>query len=207
MPSPVTGPVFPPYTTLKSGAISTSSLIHASLGSSSIDRRCNNVMQCYAIWCSPRPLSVWQWWHLTLSCEWVHYGHSSIASQFVIIIEHSYSASQRFRGTLDPSLSFIHIEQLHSFKKNYSESLPTPARLQRTAFRPHQARKTERDMVLGKRRSSRGKPFQIEGPTTEKARFCIMKVRAKGTRRRPCSDERRDREPIAQRTRQQSSQR
>jgi len=52
--------------------------------------------------------------------------------------------------------------------------------------------------VLGKRRSSSGRPFQVEGPTTEKAQFCLVKVRAKGRWRRPWSDERRDREPIGQ---------
>src|SRR6218665_767508 len=46
-------------------------------------------------------------------------------------------------------------------------------------------------------RSSEGRPFQVEGPTTEKTRICLVEVRAKGTRRRPCWDERSDRELIA----------
>src|SRR6218665_2354503 len=54
-------------------------------------------------------------------------------------------------------------------------------------------------------RSSEGRPFQVEGPTTEKARICLVEVRAKGTRRRPCRDERSDRELIALRGGQQSS--
>ena len=46
-------------------------------------------------------------------------------------------------------------------------------------------------------RSSEGRPFQVEGPTTEKSRVCLVEVRAKGTRRIPCWDERSDRELIA----------
>src|SRR6218665_2401944 len=33
-------------------------------------------------------------------------------------------------------------------------------------------------------RSSGGRPFQVEGPPTEKARICLVEVRAKGTRRK-----------------------
>src|SRR6218665_3552313 len=33
----------------------------------------------------------------------------------------------------------------------------------------------------------KGRPFQIEGPATAKARFCLVEVRANGTRRRPRS--------------------
>src|SRR6218665_3795563 len=75
------------------------------------------------------------------------------------------------------------------FKKNYSEALPTPVRLKRTVFKRE---KNERDKVLGKRQISRGRPFQVEGPTTEKARFCLMEVRPKGRQIRPWLDERRD---------------
>src|SRR6218665_1206833 len=93
----------------------------------------------------------------------------------------------------------IYIAPLH---KNYSEALPTPVRLKRTVFKRE---KNERDKVLGKRQSSSGRPFQVEGPTTEKARFCLMEERAKGRRRRPWSDERRDRELIGQMIGEQSS--
>ena len=34
---------------------------------------------------------------------------------------------------------------------------------------------------IGKIRSWEGSPFQIEGPTTEKARLCLVEVRANGT--------------------------
>ena len=37
----------------------------------------------------------------------------------------------------------------------------------------------------------KGSPFQTTGPTTEKARFCIVAVRANGTRSTPFSAERR----------------
>src|SRR6218665_1591451 len=50
------------------------------------------------------------------------------------------------------------------------------------------------ERVLGSEQIDKGKPFQIEGPTTAKARFCLVEVRANGTRRRPCSAERRERE-------------
>src|ERR1700733_2151733 len=85
---------------------------------------------------------------------------------------------------------------------NYSEVLPTPARRKRTVLR------LERNIDgtdLGRRRSPRGNPFQVEGPRTEKARFCLIEVRANGTWRRPCSDERSDLEPPALRTVWQSS--
>jgi len=45
------------------------------------------------------------------------------------------------------------------------------------------------DKVLWKRQSSEGKPFQVEVPTMKNARFCLVELWAKGTRRRPCWDE------------------
>src|SRR6218665_4134105 len=48
--------------------------------------------------------------------------------------------------------------------------------------------------ILGSERMEKGRPFQIEGPTTAKARFCLVEVRAKGTWRRPSSADRRERE-------------
>ena len=47
-------------------------------------------------------------------------------------------------------------------------------------------------MVLGSERINKGRPFQIEGPATAKARLCMVEVLAKGTWRRPCSAERRE---------------
>src|SRR3984885_2542491 len=60
----------------------------------------------------------------------------------------------------------------------YSEALPTPAQRKRTVLRLE--RKTD-EMDPRRRRSSRGSPFQFEGPRTEKAWFCLMEVRANGT--------------------------
>src|SRR5688572_5369326 len=37
--------------------------------------------------------------------------------------------------------------------------------------------------VLGRERRTRGRPFQVEGPTTENARLCLVEVRARGTKR------------------------
>src|SRR6218665_3272826 len=45
---------------------------------------------------------------------------------------------------------------------------------------------------------------QVNGPTTNNARFYIMEVRVKGTRRRPCWDEWSDRELVALSRGQQS---
>ena len=94
--------------------------------------------------------------------------------------------------------SFIHSFILNIYiaplQENYSEALPTPARLKRAVL---VEKKNAGDKALGKIRSWEGSPFQIEGPTTENARRCLAEVRANDTRRRPCWDERRDRELIA----------
>ena len=45
----------------------------------------------------------------------------------------------------------------------------------------------------GRERSSEGRLFQTEGPTIEKALFCLVAVRAHGTRKSPLEAERRDR--------------
>src|SRR5688572_14421947 len=70
----------------------------------------------------------------------------------------------------------------------YSEALPAQPRLKRKVFREVLNAGEE---FLGRRRSSRGSPFQILGPTTEKARCCIVEVRANGTLRSPRAAERR----------------
>lgn len=44
-----------------------------------------------------------------------------------------------------------------------------------------------------------------QGPTTEKARLCLMEVRERGTQRRPCSAEQREWETQAQGVGLQSS--
>ena len=47
-------------------------------------------------------------------------------------------------------------------------------------------------MVLRSERSIKGRSFQIQGPTTKKARFCLVEMWAKETWRTPCSIERRE---------------
>src|SRR6218665_652518 len=98
--------------------------------------------------------------------------------------------------------SFIHSFTLNIYiaplQENYSEALPTPARSNKAVLKRE---KNAGEVVLLKMRSSEGRPFQVEGLTTEKARICLVEVRAKG---RPCWDERSDRELIALRGGQQS---
>src|SRR6218665_2673098 len=98
--------------------------------------------------------------------------------------------------------SFIHIEHLYSASSSkLLRSAPNTSTVKQSSLK---VRKNAGEVVLLKMRSSEGRPFQVEGPTTEKARICIAEVRAKGTRRRPCWDERSDRELIALRVGQQN---
>src|SRR5688572_28000707 len=101
--------------------------------------------------------------------------------------------------------SFIHSGiYIAPLQGNYSEALPTPTRPKRTVL--SLVRKVS-GRLPGCRRSSRGRPFQIIGPATEKARLCIVAVRAKGTIRTPFSAERRRRRPGTTEIKQQSSRR
>src|SRR5688572_28706077 len=67
---------------------------------------------------------------------------------------------------------------------NYSEALPTTTRPKRIVL--SLVRKVS-GRLQEYRRSSRGRPFQIIGPATEKSRICTVAVRAKGPRRTPFS--------------------
>src|SRR6218665_3277877 len=99
--------------------------------------------------------------------------------------------------------SFIHIEHLYSASsRKLLRSAPNTSTVKQSSLK---VRKNAGEVVLLEMRSSEGRPFQVEGPTTEKARICLVEVRAKWTRRRPCWDERSDRELIALRGGQQSS--
>src|SRR6218665_4019482 len=101
--------------------------------------------------------------------------------------------------------SFIQIERLYSTSsRKLLRSAPNTSTVKQSSLK---VRKNAGEMVLLKMQSSEGRPFQVEGPTTEKARICLVEVRVKGTRRRPCWDERSDRELIALRGGQQSSHR
>jgi len=69
-------------------------------------------------------------------------------------------------------------------------------------------RKSAGDKVLLKRRSSEGRPFDVEKPTTMNVRFCLGECTTpKGTRRRPCWNKWSDQELITIRREQQSSRR
>jgi len=69
------------------------------------------------------------------------------------------------------SHSFILNIYIAPLQKNYSEALPTPAWLNKAVLRWE---KNPGERVLLKMRSSEGRPFQVEGPTTEKARICLV---------------------------------
>src|SRR6218665_1491548 len=102
--------------------------------------------------------------------------------------------------------SFINIEHLHSASsRELLRGDPDSSTAKKSSLKLR--RKNAGDKALEKIRSLEGSLFQIEGPTMENARLCLVEVRANGTRRRPCLDERSDRELIALRRGQQSSQR
>src|SRR6218665_1142803 len=50
-------------------------------------------------------------------------------------------------------------------------------------------------LFLGRRRISKGSPFQVEGPTMENARRCLVAALARGTNSWPVTEERRARRP------------
>ena len=81
--------------------------------------------------------------------------------------------------------SFILNIYIAPLQESYSRALPTPARLKRAVLRWE---KNAGERVLWKIPSSEGRPFQVEGPTTENVRICLVEVWAKSTRRRPCWD-------------------
>ena len=63
------------------------------------------------------------------------------------------------------------------------------------------------ELSLGNRRISSGRPFQTEGPTTEKAQRWRVEILARGTRSSRLEAERRTLRPTTAETGQQSSQR
>src|SRR6218665_3178973 len=77
-----------------------------------------------------------------------------------------------------PFHSFIHSLQTfvqRLFKWGYSEALPTPARPNNVVL---SCWRNFWENTLGSDRQASGRPFHTKGPTTEKARFCMMEVRA-----------------------------
>src|SRR6218665_147005 len=91
-------------------------------------------------------------------------------------------------------ISLIHLFILNFYieplQEKYPEALPTPAWLERAVLRRE---KNAGERILLIIRSSE------RWPTTKIAWICLVEVWAKGRRRRPCRDERSDRELIAQR--------
>jgi len=59
----------------------------------------------------------------------------------------------------------------------YSEALPAQARTKRKILRRLQ---NELEKSRGRERNLRGRPFQIEGPASEKALFCLVTVQERG---------------------------
>src|SRR5688572_12945457 len=101
--------------------------------------------------------------------------------------------------------SFIHIEHLYSApSRKLLRGAPDSSTAKKNSFKVSKERGREGPRNKAKLQSE---AIPGRGTPTEKARFCIVEVRAKGTSRSPCSDERRDREPLALMTGQQSSRR
>ena len=82
--------------------------------------------------------------------------------------------------------SFILNIYIAPFQENYSEALPTPARLKGAVLRWEKKRRWQ-----GSRENPkfRREPIPDRGTHHGKARLCLVEVRANGTRRRPCWDE------------------
>ena len=80
--------------------------------------------------------------------------------------------------------SFIHSRiYIALLQGDYSEALPTLAWQKRTVL--SLIKKNVLVITPASRRSSCGSPFQTTGPITEKALFCIVAVRANGTKSNP----------------------
>src|SRR5688572_23330382 len=101
--------------------------------------------------------------------------------------------------------SFIHYEVLYSAPSRLLlRRAPDPSTAEKDSFEESIERfRVDSGMQAQRQRS----PFQREGPTTEKARFCLVAVRAKGTMSTPRSVERRERRPGAPKVGQQRSSR
>ena len=101
--------------------------------------------------------------------------------------------SHEFRIFIHSFIPRIYIAPLQG---TYSEALPAQPRLNREDL----SRRQKAGILLrGIKRSSSGSPFQVEGPTIEKARRCLRHERARGTRSSPLAEERRARRGLGQR--------
>src|SRR6218665_1087508 len=89
--------------------------------------------------------------------------------------------------------SFIQEFIRRPFKKSSQISLKQPAK---------------RTFIISRQETNfQGSPFQVEGPTMENARRCLVAVLARGTNSWPVTEERRARRPGRPDTGLQSSQR
>src|SRR6218665_984953 len=91
------------------------------------------------------------------------------------------------------SHSFIHSRIYKApLQEIYSESPPAQPRRYRSVLSNLQ---NALSLLLGRILISKGSPFQVEGPTMENARRCLVAVLARGTNSWPVAEERRARRP------------
>jgi len=89
--------------------------------------------------------------------------------------------------------SFIHSRICKvPLKEIYSEAPPAQPRCNRSVLSNLQ---NALSLILGRRRLSKGSPFQVEGPTMENAWCCLVAVLARGTNSWPVTEEWRGRHP------------
>src|SRR6218665_3769560 len=101
--------------------------------------------------------------------------------------------------------SFIHSRIYKApLQEIYSEAPPAQPRRYRSVLSSLQ---NALSLFLGRIRISKGSLFQVEGPTMENARRCLVEVLARGTNSWPVAEERRARRPGRPDTGLQSSQR
>src|SRR6218665_2058928 len=101
--------------------------------------------------------------------------------------------------------SFIHSRIYKApLQEIYSEAPPAQPRRYRSALSNLQ---NALSLFFCRIRISKGSPFQVEGPTMENARRCLVAVLARGTNSWPVAEERRARRPGRPDTGLQSSQR
>src|SRR6218665_117005 len=100
--------------------------------------------------------------------------------------------------------SFIHLRIYKAPLQEISEAPPAQPRRYRSVLSNLQ---NALSLFLGRIGISKGSPFQVEGPTMENARRCLVAVLARGTNSWPVAEERRARRPGRPDTGRQSSQR
>src|SRR6218665_1312286 len=90
--------------------------------------------------------------------------------------------------------SFIHSRIYKApFQEIYPEAPPAQPRRYRSVLSNLQ---NALSLFLGRRRISKGSPFQVEVPTMENARRCLVVVLARGANSWPVTEGRRARRPL-----------